>query len=389
MIILIVLGTCLFAGGIALKLGWMHPLMSLVRAQVNLNNPVFAKLSVLGLSRAGVSRAEVSSASQTTAEKEQSLQGELGKALALNTQLLADKAKLAEQAAIVANERDEQKNIASESVTNYRSLGKELAAVKTANEQLAGKLEESAGVAQRDLAKLQQTYDALLQVNTDLKATHEAAQQQINALTETGDKATEQCNELQQGNEELASRIEELEQQVATLEQQLVEAGRDKQNEIATLEKNNREVLNKLQVQYAGLYEEINKTADFGAVFERWHDDMNSLMKQNHEMHQQNDRFHTIVRTVVMLSVNATIEAARAGEMGRGFAIVAHEVRQLANNSDELSKEYRKNLHKNDLITTATFQDIQAGGKMITSALVSLGVKSRNLRDGTLMAMGG
>ncbi len=129
------------------------------------------------------------------------------------------------------------------------------------------------------------------------------------------------------------------------------------------------------------LADKISQVTKFAEVFERWHTDMNTLMTQNMEMHQQNDKFAMIVQTIVILSLNAAIEAARAGESGRGFAVVAIEIRKLATDSEALSKNYGKNLYKNDLITTATFQDIQSGGKMITSALIGLDVTGKNLMN--------
>nr|WP_255375041.1 MULTISPECIES: methyl-accepting chemotaxis protein [unclassified Oleiphilus] len=88
-------------------------------------------------------------------------------------------------------------------------------------------------------------------------------------------------------------------------------------------------------------------------------------MEHNAEMHHQNQEFFNIVKQIVILALNAAIEAARAGEHGKGFAVVADEVRSLAMRSQELSESYKENLNKNDFLTTTTFQDIQAGGKMI------------------------
>jgi methyl-accepting chemotaxis protein len=122
----------------------------------------------------------------------------------------------------------------------------------------------------------------------------------------------------------------------------------------------------------AQLAAEAARLKALASTFERWHEQMISLMTQNQDMHAKNRELSSIVRHVVIVSLNASIEAARAGTAGRGFAVVASEVRALAARSEELSKSYRDSLHRNDLTTTATFQDIQAGGKMITASLSSV-----------------
>lgn len=124
--------------------------------------------------------------------------------------------------------------------------------------------------------------------------------------------------------------------------------------------------------QTASLVKEAEQLRGMAITFERWHEDMISLMDQNRNMHAKNQEFGSIVKNVVILALNASIEAARAGEAGRGFAVVADEVRKLADQSELLSKDYSRSLHMNDLTTTSTFQDIQAGGKMMLAAFSKL-----------------
>ena len=48
-----------------------------------------------------------------------------------------------------------------------------------------------------------------------------------------------------------------------------------------------------------------------------------------------------VAQKTELLSLNASIEATRAGEMGKGFALVANEIRSMAENSKQSSHEIR------------------------------------------------
>ncbi|HEY6927383.1 MAG TPA: methyl-accepting chemotaxis protein [Steroidobacteraceae bacterium] len=128
------------------------------------------------------------------------------------------------------------------------------------------------------------------------------------------------------------------------------------------------------------LAQEVAVFKNLAMAFERWHQDMITLTGQNRQMRSKGDDLVTIVRQLIMLSLNAAVEAARAGQSARGFVVVAAEVRKLALSAQVLSGGLSKDLDKNDLLTTATFQDVQSGGKLMMAAISGLEADIRELR---------
>jgi len=190
-------------------------------------------------------------------------------------------------------------------------------------------------------------------------------------LLNTIDKSehSSQVTQLEQTNSQLNSQIESLQDKIIETQTQADKdlSARTDEHELRINELTDAHQLDKsfLKEKLDQVEVDLADLADLLVTFERWHESLTQLMLHNAEMHKQNQEFFNIVKQIVILALNAAIEAARAGEHGRGFAVVADEVRNLAMRSQELSESYKENLNKNDFLTTATFQDIQAGGKMI------------------------
>ncbi len=67
-----------------------------------------------------------------------------------------------------------------------------------------------------------------------------------------------------------------------------------------------------------------------------------------------------------LLALNAAIEAARAGEQGRGFAVVADEVRKLAERSSKATKEIADMITQIQNDTTGAVSSIKVGNEEVS-----------------------
>ena len=91
---------------------------------------------------------------------------------------------------------------------------------------------------------------------------------------------------------------------------------------------------------------------------------MHSIMTQVEEnVHRFAKTNEDIAGKTNLLALNATIEAARAGDAGKGFSVVAAEVKNLANQASQNSREFRevmlKQLHEGLSITELLVKDME------------------------------
>ena len=81
-----------------------------------------------------------------------------------------------------------------------------------------------------------------------------------------------------------------------------------------------------------------------------------------------------------LLALNAAIEAARAGEQGRGFAVVADEVRSLSERTSQSTKDVTLKVHNIQQAAESTVGAIQRGSEEVVKG-VSLANEARQALD--------
>ncbi len=132
-------------------------------------------------------------------------------------------------------------------------------------------------------------------------------------------------------------------------------------------------------------------TEDVAAGMNRIRQQMEAIAASMVRLSEQSQAIGQIIATVEdlatqsnLLAVNAAIEAAKAGEHGKGFGVVAQEVKSLAEQSRQATNQVRTILGDIQKATGAAVMATEEGGKAVEA-----GTRQTEVAGGSIQALAG
>ena len=237
-------------------------------------------------------------------------------------------------------------------------------------------LREMAGVAEK-IAKGDLSVEVKLQSEHDVMGT---------ALAAMVNNFRKQTQEIMEGTNILTSSVTEIGASTAQVVSSMTEMATAVEETTTTVEEVKQTAKVSIQkadnvVSTAGKAEQVSQegrkaTEDTIEEMRRIKSQMDSIAESIVRLSEQSQAVGEIIATVDdiadqsnLLAVNASIEAAKAGEHGRGFGVVAQEIRGLAEQSKQSTTAVRKILNDIQKAVSQAVMVTEQGSKAVESGM--------------------
>jgi methyl-accepting chemotaxis protein len=229
-------------------------------------------------------------------------------------------------------------------------LKKDFGRISEANTRMIASLSELISQLQESASVLAATSQELASSSEEMNASTQQVSSAIQQISKGSQSQAVQVEETAKVMKELSRAVEE----VALRAQSAASLGKETIQTSESGRKAVRETVGKMQA----IQKVVNNSAS----------SIGALGKRSEEIGQIVNFITNITDQTNLLALNAAIEAARAGEQGRGFAVVADEVKNLAEESREAAEKIARMV-----------KDIQAE---TASAVAAMQVGTREVEDG-------
>jgi methyl-accepting chemotaxis protein len=196
-------------------------------------------------------------------------------------------------------------------------------------------------------ADVNSTIQKLTSVVTDIQVSAHSLESVATEITETNGEVSRRTEQQAASLEETAAAIEEMTAIVRTTAGNTVEA-----NKLANEARTRAEAGGDIVGQAIAAMSDINNSSK----------QIINIIGVIDEISFQTN----------LLALNAAVEAARAGEQGRGFAVVADEVRKLAGRSAVSAKEIKQLIDHSDRQVTRGTELVNKSGESLSSIVASI-----------------
>jgi len=195
-------------------------------------------------------------------------------------------------------------------------------------------LQTSNLISSNSLDELMSSYREIGRVNDKNKdKLNEVAYSAIQVI-DTSHAVTENVQRQSDATNSAAAAINEMSASLEEVNIRINDVHQSSQHAFVTAEKGRVSIV-ELKTSLHDVSSEAHETAD----------DIKQLMTLAHTVDEITQSIQSIAEQTNLLALNASIEAARAGEMGRGFSVVADEVRALAKRSHTAADDIVKNVN--------------------------------------------